>query len=142
MLVDDPVATEAAPDSAVPARRPRRVGGVDVAYWVGSVLLVVGITTWLYGPHVFDAHWILNKPADDWAQEVWFLGWPAFAIVHGHNPLFTTWLNYPSGMNLMENTSMPLLGIVFAPVTWLAGPIVTYSLVLRLGMVTSACSAQ
>lgn len=114
----------------------------EPAYWVGSVALLVAITTWLYGPHVLDSHWILSQPNFDWAQEVWFLAWPAFAIQHGHNPFYSSWINVPRGMNLMENTSMPLLGIVFAPVTWLAGPIVTYSLVLRVGMIASACSAQ
>ncbi|HEV3211851.1 MAG TPA: hypothetical protein VGZ03_00505 [Acidimicrobiales bacterium] len=140
-MLDERLGTDEATAPASPGRARHRLG-VDVTYWTLSVLVLCGITTWLYGPHVFDGTSILNRPDFDWAQEVWFLGWPAYALQHGLNPLYSTWMNYPSGLNLMENTSMPLLGIVFAPITWLAGPVVTYSLVLRLGMLTSACSAQ
>jgi hypothetical protein len=132
-------------DALSPVALRRRIGPMRwaaVAYWAISVLVVAGVTTWLYGPHVFDAGRILNQPRYDWAQQVWFLAWPAYALKHGLNPFYSTWMNYPSGINLMENTSMPLLGIVFAPITWLVGPTITYSIVLRLGMITSACSAQ
>lgn len=76
----------------------------------------------------------------DISQEVWFLTWPAQALAHGHNPLFTDYLNYPRGVNLMQNTSMPLLGVVFAPVTLLIGPIATYNLLMRLAFVLSAAA--
>lgn len=142
MLLDERRVTDAAPAFAEPDRRVRRGRAAGVAYWSLSILALCAITTWLYGPHVFDSTRILNQPSFDWAQEVWFLGWPAYALQHGLNPFYSTWMNYPSGINLMENTSMPLLGIVFAPITWLLGPTVTYSIVLRLGMIASACSAQ
>lgn len=142
MLLDDRLDTEDAPSPAAPRRRVRRHTWATVAYWSVSVLVLAAITTWLYGPHVFDAGRILNQPRFDWAQQVWFLAWPAYALKHGLNPFYSTWMNYPSGINLMENTSMPLLGIVFAPITWLFGPTITYSIVLRLGLITSACSAQ
>jgi hypothetical protein len=142
VLLDERLDTEEVVAPVAPPRRPRRVRGSDVAYWSASFLVLCGITTWLYGAHVFDATRILNQPSFDWSQEVWFLAWPAYALRHGLNPLYSTWMNYPSGLNLMENTSMPLLGIVFAPITWLLGPTVTYSIVLRLGMISSACSAQ
>ncbi len=118
--------------------RPRR----ETLYWVGTVIGLLALTTWLYGVHVFDAGRILDEPNHDWAQAVWFLAWPAYALRHGLDPLFSTWQNDPGGVNLMANTSMPLLGIVLAPVTWLLGPTVTYSIALRLGMVASACAAQ
>ena len=58
----------------------------------------------------------------------WFLGWVPWAIAHGHNPFFTNWMYYPSGMNLASQILMPLLGLVAAPVTWLFGPLATSNL--------------
>jgi hypothetical protein len=116
--------------------------GVTVAYCAASIAVYGLIITWLYGWRVFDNGLIINMPNDDWAQEVWFLGWPVYALGHGLNPFYSTWINYPVGVNLMANTSMPLLGIVLAPVTLLFGPVATYGVALRLGFLTSALSAQ
>jgi hypothetical protein len=74
----------------------------------------------------------------DIAQGVWFLAWPAYALRHGLNPLFSGWVNYPHGMNLMDATSSPALGILGAPITWLAGPVVTTNLLYRLAFALSA----
>jgi hypothetical protein len=142
VLLEERLNAEDAPSQGAPGRRAGPPRWAEATYWAVSVLVLAGITTWLYGPHVFDAGRILNQPRYDWAQEVWFLAWPAYALKHGLNPFYSTWMNYPSGINLMENTSMPLLGIVFAPITWLFGPTITYSIVLRVGMIASACSAQ
>ena len=62
----------------------------------------------------------------DAAQEAWFLAWPLFAITHSHSLFFSNWIGYPSGVNLAANTSMPLLGVLGAPVTALAGPVASY----------------
>ena len=58
---------------------------------------------------------------------VWFLRWIPFSLTHGHNPFFTIFGNYPFGVNLLTNTSVPLLGLVGSPVTLLFGPIATYN---------------
>ena len=50
-------------------------------------------------------------------------------------------MNVPHGVNLMTNTSEPLLGLLFAPFTWWAGPLATYVLILELGFFLSAVSA-
>jgi hypothetical protein len=77
----------------------------------------------------------------DAAQETWFLAWPLFAITHGQNLFFSNWIAYPSGVNLAANTSMPLLGLLGAPVTALAGPVASYNFLLRFGFAASASSA-
>jgi hypothetical protein len=77
----------------------------------------------------------------DAAQETWFLAWPLFAISHGQNPFFSNWIAYPGGADLAANTSMPLLGLLGAPVTALAGPVASYNFLLRLGFAASASSA-
>ena len=75
---------------------------------------------------------------NDLALQAWFQAWPAHAIAHGLNPFISTAVNYPHGVNLMSNTGAPLLGIVFAPVTWLFGPAAAVNLVMRLGFALSA----
>jgi hypothetical protein len=75
---------------------------------------------------------------NDLALQAWFQAWPAYAIAHGLNPFISTAVNYPHGVNLMSNTGAPLLGVVFAPVTWLFGPAAALNLVMRLGFSLSA----
>jgi len=70
----------------------------------------------------------------------WFLRWTPFAVFHGHNPLYTTFIEYPGGVNLAQNTSMPLLGMLSAPVSWLFGPVSSTTLFLWLAITSSAGS--
>jgi hypothetical protein len=71
----------------------------------------------------------------------WFMRYEATAVAHGHLPaLATAALNPPHGISLMWNTSLLLPGVLLAPVTWLAGPQVTLTLVLTLGFAGSAAS--
>jgi hypothetical protein len=79
------------------------------------------------------------------AQDVNFFAWclrySATAIAHGHLPaLVTTALNAPRGVNLMWNTSLLLPGSLLTPVTLLAGPQVSLTIVLTLGIAGSAAS--
>ena len=78
---------------------------------------------------------------NDSPQFMWFLRWPSFALTHGHNPLFSTYIDYPNGMNLMWNASMPFVGTLLAPVNLLLGPIFTYNLVETLAVALSAWTA-
>lgn len=68
----------------------------------------------------------------------WFLNWIPFALGHRLNPLLTDWILSQSGINLMWNTSVPLVGFVFAPVTWSAGPVAAYNLAVIAGVAGSA----
>jgi hypothetical protein len=71
----------------------------------------------------------------------WFMHYEATAIAHGRLPALTTAaLNPPRGVSLMWNTSLLLPGVLLAPVTLLAGPQVTLTLVLTLGFAGSAAS--
>ncbi len=112
-------------------------------WWPALVSLAIYalLASTLYGNH----SWLSSSQIPicacrDEAQEVWFLQWTSFALGHGHSLFFSSWLNYPSGVNLAINTSMPLLGVLGAPITWLHGPVATYNFLLRLGFVTSALS--
>jgi hypothetical protein len=69
---------------------------------------------------------------------LWFIEWPAHAMAHGLNPLYSTAVNYPVGINLLSNTGELAVGVVLAPVTWLFGPVVTLNVALTLAPALSA----
>jgi hypothetical protein len=90
--------------------------------------------------HVWSGHPAntLTCSCGDPAQEVWFVAWPAWAVAHLGNPFFSHAVNVPDGANLLSNTSGTLIGVVLAPVTWLAGPVVATNVVLTLAPALSA----
>ena len=71
---------------------------------------------------------------------IWFLKWSEFAIAHGHSPFYTHWQNYPHGFNVLVDTSMIALGVLFSPVTAAFGPVVTWNLLSHLALSLSALS--
>jgi hypothetical protein len=83
----------------------------------------------------------MTCPCGDPPSFVWFLAWPAYAITHGHSLFFATQLHYPTGINLLDNTSVLAFGVVLAPVTWLFGPIATLNVALTLTPVLTGLSA-
>jgi hypothetical protein len=106
------------------------MAGVVVYCLLGAAIYGVGATA--------SGRVLPNCACGDTAQGVWFLAWPAFALRHGLNPLFSSWVNYPHGINLMDATASPALGILAAPLTWLFGPVVGANLLFRLAFAASA----
>jgi hypothetical protein len=84
---------------------------------------------------------LVSTAEGDPSQMVWFFGWTAHALAAGHNPFFSSAANAPYGLNLAQMTSMPLLGVLFAPLTLLAGPIVSVNVCFALAMPASAATA-
>jgi hypothetical protein len=72
---------------------------------------------------------------------IWYLRWVPFAVSHGLNPLFTSYLDFPDGINLMWQTSVPLLGLLLAPITLTLGPIFAYNLLMTASMALGAWCA-
>jgi hypothetical protein len=72
---------------------------------------------------------------------IWSLGWFPFAWTHALDPLVTTYLDYPAGINLMGSTSAPLLGFLLWPVTAEWGPLVAYNLAITASLALSAWCA-
>lgn len=71
----------------------------------------------------------------------WFLRWFPYAVAHGWNPFFTTHLDYPDGVNLMWNTSIPLPSLLLAPITLTLGPVVAYNVLATMGLALSGWCA-
>ncbi len=104
----------------------------------GALLLYVSIAILLTA-----AAWA--SPATRWIgsccdpeQTIWFLRWMPYALEHGANPFVTDQLNAPLGANLMWNSSIPLIGLVLAPLTLTAGPIVAYNVAIVASIALSA----
>jgi hypothetical protein len=108
---------------------------------VASVLVYAVVAVLAFWPvEPFSKTNLSYCACSDPVQEAWFLAWPAFALRHGLNPFFTSLLNYPHGVNLALNTSMPLLGILSAPIAWIRGPIAAFNAMMRLSLLLSATS--
>ena len=88
----------------------------------------------------FDSGAITGATDVDPVQAIWYLEWVPFALFHGHNPFFTNFMDYPSGVNLATNTLASPLGLAASPMTLLLGPVATYNLLLRLALAASATS--
>jgi hypothetical protein len=91
--------------------------------------------------------WLWNDPAsrmvagnpNDADQMAWFFRYDAAAVAHFHLPaLVTHAMNAPQGVNAMWNTFMLLPGVLLAPVTLLAGPQVSMTILMTLGFAGSA----
>ena len=80
---------------------------------------------------------VIGVPDGDQTGFYWGLVWPLFALSHGQNALFTNYLHYPSGVNLVA-IYPPLPAFLVAPVTALAGPVLAYNLLTTLTLATSA----
>jgi hypothetical protein len=74
----------------------------------------------------------------DASLSIWFIEWPAYALAHGLDPLYSAALFHPVGINLLSNTSAVAVGLILAPVTWLFGPVASLNLGLALAPVLSA----
>ena len=76
----------------------------------------------------------------DAIQQVWWFGWTAFALSHGHDVFLAQWQNYPAGRNF--GIQGPMLGIttLFIPITKIFGPIVSWNIAVRFALAVSASS--
>ena len=114
---------------------------VVLALAVGAYVVLAVLAYWPTMP--LDANNLphpLGAGAGDPAQMSWFLAWTPFALGHGLNPFFTNYIDFPRGVNLASNTSVPLLGLLAAPVTFALGPVASFNLLMRIALAGSATS--
>ncbi len=127
MLAEEP----GAPESGARRRRWWILLGA-LAFYAALAVVAYLPTLPLTGSHT------QGCTCGDTGQQVWFLAWVPFSLTHGHSPFYSNFILYPSGVNLLDNTAMTLLGVIAAPVTVLFGPVAAYNLVLRAGFTLSA----
>jgi hypothetical protein len=81
---------------------------------------------------------VAGNPGDA-DQMAWFARYAAQAVARLRLPaMITTGMNAPQGISLMWNPSALFLGVLFAPVTLLAGPQASLTAALTLGFAGSA----
>ncbi|MFJ7996632.1 glycosyltransferase [Streptomyces sp. NPDC096310] len=112
-------------------RRHRTDLAVAGVFVLASFFLYKGLWADLDRAYLADA-------GSDQNQWEWFFAVTADNVTHLRNPLFTTIQNFPDGVNLMANTVMLGLSIPLTPVTLAFGPVVTWALVLTLGLAATA----
>jgi hypothetical protein len=130
--------TTASPPAAAAGGRLRGNGLAIALILAGYLLAAVAVTWHLWaGPA---SHTVAGNPndADFFA---WFMRYDATALTHGRLPaLVTAAMNAPQGINVMWNTSMLLPGVLLAPVTLLAGPQTSLTVLTTAGFAGSAAS--
>ena len=94
------------------------------------------VTLWLWRDPA--SRMVAGNP-NDADQMAWFFRYDAAAVAHFHLPaLVTHAMNAPQGVNAMWNTFMLLPGVLLAPVTLLAGPQVSMTILMTFGFAGSA----
>ena len=130
-------ATEAAEDRRIPpaagTTTRRRRSHLLVA--VAALALAAYVTNGLWRQPY--QHVIADNVGDQAFFE-WVLAYGVHLLRDGGDPFFATMLNAPDGVNLAANTSVTVYAILFAPLTILAGPQVTFATVLTLNLAGSA----
>jgi hypothetical protein len=68
----------------------------------------------------------------------WLLGYGVYLLSHGADPFFSEVLNAPVGVNLAANTSITVFIVLFAPLSHLLGPQVSFVTILTLNLAGAA----
>jgi hypothetical protein len=113
-----------------PERRVLAIAGLY--YLLGAVV----VTMWLWRDPA--SRIVAGNPYDT-DQFTWYFRYDAVAAAHFHLPALTTdAMNAPTGISVMWNTFMLLPGTLLAPVTLLAGPQVSLTVLMTAGFAGSA----
>jgi hypothetical protein len=134
------VAAAPAESAEPPVESPTRGGGR--LSWRPHLLVAV-VALALAG-YVISGLWrspagqVIAKNAGDQAFFEWLLGYGVYLLGHGADPFFTDLMNTPVGVNLAANTSITVYIVLFAPLTIVAGPQVSFATILTLNLAGSA----
>lgn len=108
------------------------VAYVSLAFLTASLLLSAVLCLW--------QPW-RNFPTNaDSAFMVWALKWWPYSLMSGHNP-FAAPFFAPVGQNLAWTGAVPALGLLMAPITFAAGPVFAYNLVVALALAANGIIA-
>lgn len=72
---------------------------------------------------------------------IWSFAWWPHALLHGLNPFVTHAIWAPTGVNLTWTTTVPGLALLFAPLTYLVGPVDSYNVAATLMPALAAWTA-
>jgi hypothetical protein len=128
-LSDEPPTQEQPPQE--------RTSGAKPAVVAGLVYLVLAVLVWW---QVWTTHPSTTTTCGcgDAARFLWFFEWPTYALAHAHSLFYSQWLFHPTGINLLNDTSVLGLGVVLSPVTAAFGPVAAMNVALTLAPALSA----
>ncbi|MEE6262955.1 hypothetical protein [Plantactinospora sonchi] len=127
-----------------PGDRLRRLRLVDRTRWRRAPLLdaAVALLYLAVAGYVTAELWLhrdrMTYADNDMMLFEWMLARAAHAVTELENPLYSTALNAPDGVNLMANTSVLGIGVPLTPVTVLFGSQTTYLLAVVLSLAGTA----
>jgi hypothetical protein len=130
--------------AARPSSNNLAQGGAPAAgHWVrdvGAVAIFCVLAVVVYGDVWRAGIQNVYVGETDNLQTMWFLNWVPYAIEHGLNPFHSALVNVPFGVNLLDQTSVLLLGLLLAPITVLFGPAASLAVGFTLALAGSAIS--
>jgi hypothetical protein len=140
LLKAKPTGTHAIPTTIEAARADKTTAGK----WVPSVIVIA-----VYVAIGLVSHWSALGDfssrffgfTSDFTMWAWFESWVPHALGHGLNPLFSSSLYVPTGVNLAQNTQSPLLGAISAPFALVLNPVARANLLVLVAMPISATAA-
>ncbi|MGA8634389.1 MAG: hypothetical protein WB805_05980 [Candidatus Dormiibacterota bacterium] len=113
--------------------RERVPAGVVVAAVYVVIAFLITIATWRAPTTTYVGE------GPDPVQAIWGIGWVPFATTHGLNPLFSTAMNTPAGMNMLWGNAFAIpMAVVLWPMTVTLGATVSYNLVITLSLALAA----
>ena len=106
----------------------------------GAFLFYVAIWLVAVGPKILPhlSTWTLSSSPNEPGVFVWSLQWWAHPFSHGANPLLSSTVWAPTGINLAWVATSPVPALTAAPITLLFGPVVSFNL---LSLVTPPLNA-
>jgi hypothetical protein len=120
----------------------KRIGG-SVPSWLCALAIYLPLALVTIGWHAV-SHFssvCACEGIEDPASYMWALSWWPHAIAHGLNPFVTHYLWSPTGVNVAQGAMIPTAAIVMAPVTELAGPVVSYNILSIASPILAAFTA-
>jgi len=109
---------------------------------IGPLLAYLGVSFLYFGrPVAAHPGRLLVGHGPDPGIFVWSLAWWPHALLHDQNPIYTSAIWAPDGLDLAWVASAPTLSYALAPVTLAAGPIVAYDVAAILLPALAAWSA-
>ena len=99
---------------------------------VGAVYLLLAVLLFIVAWRAPGSTYIGEGP--DPIQQMWGIAWVPYAISHGLDPLYTHFLNQPTGTDILWSTPTALVAMLLWPVTALFGVTVTYNVVMTLSL--------
>jgi hypothetical protein len=136
-------ATATLPDaSAEPPAEPAATRATKPRHWPAhlSVAAIALALAWWVTEGLWSDPFghVIAENTGDHAFFEWVLAYGVEIMRHGLNPFLTDMMNTPDGVNLAANTSILVDAVLFAPVTVLAGPQISFVTILTLNLAASA----